>query len=124
MAESTELVKAELESLGYQTSVFDTPRRRVVSFPYTIETGPHKGKEVSVGVGFDEGAYPEYPPHWVYVTPPLSDGKGGAIEKYVDGEGRTWIAMSRPPGDLWDRLPTKHMDSYIKEHLRRIWSSV
>ena len=124
MAESTELVKAELESLGYQTAVFDTPRRRVVSFRYTIETGTHKGKEFSVGVGFEEGVYPEYPPHWVYITPPLSDGKGGAIEKYVDVEGRTWIAMSRPPGDLWDRLPTKHMDSYIKEHLRRIWSSV
>ena len=123
MSASIDKVQAELEALGFTTSVFDTPQRRVVSFNYVIEVGPRKGTELTVGIGFQEEGYPEYPPHWIYVTPPLADGKGGAIEEYRDNEGRTWIAMSRPPGDLWDRLPTKHMDAYIKEHLRRVWSN-
>ena len=121
MSTSIDRVKAELEALGYRTSVFDTPRRRVVSFDYVIETGTRKGSEVIVGLGFEEDAYPEYPPHWIYTTPPVGDGKGGAVEEFRDDQGRMWIAMSRPPGDLWDSLPTKHMDAYIKEHLRRIW---
>ena len=121
MSTSIARVQAELEALGYRTSVIDTPRRPVVSFDYVIEAGSQKGTEVTVGLGFQEDTYPEYPPHWVCVTPPLSDGKGGAVEQFLDGQGRTWIAMSRPPGDLWDLLPTKHMDAYIKEHLRRIW---
>ena len=122
MSTSIDRVQAELEALGYPTSVIDTPRRPVVSFGYVIETGSQKGTEVTVGLGFQEDAYPEYPPHWVCVTPPLSDGRGGAVEEFLDGQGRPWIAMSRPPGDLWDMLPTKHMDAYIKEHLRRIWA--
>ena len=124
MSTSVELVQAELEALGYRTALIDTPRRTVVSFDYVIEAGARKGTEITVGVGFQEDAYPEYPPHWVCVTPPLSDGKGGAVEEFRDGLGRAWIAMSRPPGDLWDLLPTKHMDAYIKEHLRRIWIDV
>lgn len=77
--------------------------------------------QVTVGVSFQEEGYPEYPPHWVHVTPPIQDGKAGVVQEYSDPGGRTWIAMSRPPGDLWDKLPTKHMYAYIGEHLRRIW---
>ena len=101
--------------------MYESPQGKVVAFDYTIETGCHIGEKVTVGVSFQESDYPEYPPHWVHVTPPISDGKGGLVQNYSDESGRPWIAMSRPPGDIWDRLPTKHMDSYIKEHLRRIW---
>ena len=121
MSTSIDRVQAELEGLGYRTTVFDTPRMPVVSFDYVIEAGSHKGTQVTVALGFQEDSYPEYPPHWVCVTPPVSDGKGGAVEQFQDGQGRTWIAMSRPPSDIWDLLPTKHMAAYIKEHLRRIW---
>ena len=121
MSTSINRVQAELEALGFRTEVFATPRRTVVSFDYVIEVGTRKGQKITVGLGFLEEGYPEYPPHWVYVTPPLSDGKGGTVEEFHDDQGRTWIAMSRPPGDVWDHLPTKHMDGYIKEHLRRIW---
>ena len=123
MSASVQRVNAELESMGYQTREFDSPYGRVVAFQYTIEVGSHIGKEVSVGVGFQEEGYPEYPPHWVHVSPRLPD-KVGVVNAYTDPEGREWLAMSRPPGDIWDRLPTKHMGAYISEHLRRIWSDV
>ena len=119
--DSADRVQGELEFLGYKTAVFDTQQGKVVSFPYTIETGSHKGTQVEVGVSFQEEGYPEYPPHWIHVTPPIDDGKGGTIRRYVDAQGRDWIAISRPPGDVWDRLLTKHMHAYINEHLRRLW---
>ena len=50
--------------------------------------------------------------------------EGGAVESYTDSQDRQWLAMSRPPGELWDRLPTKHMASFISEHLRRIWKDI
>ncbi len=77
-----------------------------------------------MGLSFQEDSYPDYPPHWIHITPPLNDGKGGSVQTYTDDQGREWLAMSRPPGEVWDRLPTKHMDFFIKEHLRRIWMSV
>lgn len=120
MSNSIEQVRRELEGLGYRTCVFDSPQGRVVSFNYTIETGSHKGTQVEIGVSFQEEGYPEYPPHWIHVSPPIDDRRGGVKTKH-ELQGRTWIAMSRPPGDLWDRLPTKNMSAYINEHLRRIW---
>ena len=93
----------------------------MVCFDYKIETGSRKGEPVRIGLSFQEEGYPEYPPHWIHVTPPISDGKAGVVDNYVDAQGHNWVAMSRPPGDLWDRLPTKHMATYISEHLRRIW---
>ena len=114
-------IQEELNSLGYRTEMFDALNRTVVSFDYTIETGPHKGMKVTVGLSLQETGYPEYPPHWIHVTPPLNDRRGGAVQQHSDPQGREWLAMSRPPGVLWDQLPTKHMNAYIEEHLRRIW---
>ena len=48
----------------------------------------------------------------------------GYVELEKDESGREWLKMSRPPGDLWDRLETKHMKTWISEHLRRIWRGV
>lgn len=124
MSNSIERVQAELVYLGYHTSVFDSPLGQVVTFDYTIEAGGHKGTLVTVGLSFQESGYPEYPPHWVHISPPISDGKSGSVLAYSDESKRSWIALSRPPGDIWDRLPTKHMDFYIKEHLRRIWQDL
>ena len=121
MSDSIDRVKAELESLGYRTAEYDSSQGRVVSFCYEIEAGSRRGEQVMVGVSFQEEGYPEYPPHWIHVTPPIPDGKAGVLQSYRDSSGREWLAMSRPPGDLWDRIPTKHMRAYISEHLRRIW---
>ena len=121
MSNSIEQIKIELESLGHETSLFDSPQGKAVSFDYTVETGPYKGKQVRLGISFQGSEpYPEYPPHWIHVSPPIDDGRGGVVEKY-DVNGREWLAMSRPPGEIWDQLPTKHMAAYLNEHLRRIW---
>lgn len=122
MSDSIDRIRRELESLGYQTALSDSAQGKVVSFNYVIETGSRRGQNVTLGVSFQEDGYPEYPPHWVHVTPPIDDGRGGSVQRYQDAQGREWIAMSRPPGQIWDRLPTKHMVGYIREHLRRLWN--
>ena len=123
MSQSVDRVRAEMEALGRKTIEFDSPHGRVIAFDYEIQAGSHKGEPVRVGVSFQEEGYPEYPPHWVHVSPPIDDGKGGSVGSYsVDGSD--WFAMSRPPGDFWDRLPTKHMGAYMSDHLSRIWSDV
>ncbi len=125
MSDSISRVKAELENLGYQTSVFASPVGNVVSFPYTVETGSRRGETIKMGVSFQGSEpYPEYPPHWIHISPPMDDGKNGVIQAYCDAQGCNWVAMSRPPGDIWDKLPTKHMKVYIDEHLRRVWNHI
>lgn len=124
MPNGCEKVSAELKALGCQPYEFDRPSGRVVAFPYEIEVGSHKGEKVHLGLSFEgNDGYPEYPPHWIHVSPPINDGKGGAVETYKQ-DGREWLAMSRPPGDIWDSMPTKHMWAYLSDHVRRIWSDV
>ena len=126
MSDSIAMVKAELESLGLEPRVvLKSPRGTVVVFPYRVEVGSYEGTRIMVGLSF-QGAerYPEYPPHWVHVTPPIDDGRGGAKCQYRDSEGNEWLALSRPPGPLWDALPTKHMTTYLSEHLRRFWNAI
>ncbi len=62
MSTSIDRVRAELEGLGYSTTVFDTPRMPVVSFDYVIEAGSNKGTQVTVALGFQEDATPNIPP--------------------------------------------------------------
>ena len=123
MSDSVKRIKEELESIGYETESFNSAIGMVVAFNYVIETGSHKGTSVLVGVSFQEEGYPVYPPHWIHVSPPIEDGKGGSVRSY-DNSGRRWLAMSRPPGRVWDQLKTKHMYGFISEHLRRIWKDV
>ena len=125
MSDNINQVKAELESLGYETCLSSSPQGEVVTFPYIVETGSHKDKKVTIGISMQGSeSYPEYPPHWIHVSPPIDDGKGGVVEKYSDASGREWVALSRPPGEIWDRLPTKHMHAYLNEHLRRFWNGI
>lgn len=123
MSESAKRVQEELESLGYETCTFNSGMGVVVAFNYTIETGSHKGREAWVGVSFQEEGYPDYPPHWIHVNPPIPDGRGGSVQTY-EMSGCEWLAMSRPPGRVWDQLRTKHMSGFISEHLRKIWKDV
>ena len=125
MSDNIDQIKRELESLGYETCLSDSPQGRVVSFPYIVETGSHKGERVRLGISMQGSEpYPEYPPHWIHLTPPVDDGRGGSVGKYSDANGQEWIAMSRPPGEIWDRLLTKHMMGYVNEHLRRFWNNI
>lgn len=124
MSDNVTRIKEELESLGYSTELLDSPRGRVVAFSYKVEVGRHKGERFMLGVSMQgEEQYPEYPPHWLHISPPVDDGKGGAIDRYTGTHGQGWIVMSRPPGPLWDRLSTKNMAAYLKENVRRFWNN-
>lgn len=130
MSTSAETIRAQLESLGYQVSTSNGPSRpnkpmvELITFDYEIETGSLKGKLVTIGIYPQDGNFPEHPPHWVHVTPPIDDGRGGVTQNYRDSRDREWLIMSRPPEDIWDQLPEKHMRYYIGEHLGRIWGSL
>lgn len=125
MDKNTARIDDELKGLGYETYLFDSPVGLVVSFGYKVETGSYQGQKVTLGIcmqGIEP--YPEYPPHWLHISPPINDGKGGATVEYSDPKGRSWIGLSRPPGDLWDQLSIRHMQSYLTEHLRRFWNDL
>ena len=122
MEDNIERIRGELESLGFAAEVTDSPKGKVVAFDYEVDVGPHQGTTVRVGLSMQgKEPYPEYPPHWVHLSPPLDDGRGGVVEQYADHCGRVWSVLSRPPGRLWDRLLTKHISGYISDHLRRFW---
>ena len=122
MAENVSRIRSELESLGFCATVTDSPYGRVVSFDYKVEVGTYQGTSVRLGFSMQgTEAYPEYPPHWIHVCPPISTSRGGVVEEYSDSEGRKWSVLSRPPGPLWDRLLTKHISGYVTDHLRRFW---
>ena len=125
--ENTRRIRAELEALGYATTVHSCHRGAVIDFDYVVESGQYKGCTFRLGIGTGDtpdGAYPEFPPHWLHLHPPIENVGGGAIEPYDDDRGRKWIALSRPPDGLWDNLPTKGMELYIKEHVRRFWHAL
>ena len=124
MADDISQVRKELEELGHPTSVRDSPQGKVVEFDYKVDVGPRKGERFKVGVSFQEGGYPEYPPHWIHVSPPVEDGIRGVVKQYTTDDGREWVAMSRPPKGYWDRLTEKNMKNFVNEHLRRFWNCV
>ena len=115
-----EKIANELKGLGYELSyIEDTPQGPAVVIEYSIETGKYIGQKVRLGFSFqgDEG-YPEYPPHWIHISPPYNDQLGGSVQEYESG-GNKWLALSRTPGDLWDKLSTKHMQNYLKLHITK-----
>ena len=124
MSEDVRCMQAELEYLGYITATRDSGQGRVVEFDYHVETGTNSGKQFRIGVSMQETGYPEYPPHWIHVSPTVDDGLRGSVKRYHTEDGREWVAMSRPLGDLWDQLATKHMKHYLDHHLRRFWSRI
>lgn len=100
---------------------FTSPQGKAVAIEYKIPTGKHRGEKVLLGFSFgsEEESYPEYPPHWIHISPRYSDGLGGTIEEHTDENGRPWLTLSRPPQDIWDTLPTKHMSVYLELHITR-----
>ena len=119
-------IQAELDGLGFQTRVHVTePLGPVVWFEYEIEVGLRKDERTMLGLSMHgDGLYPEYPPHWIHLSPPINDNRGGALHTYTDSVGNEWIALSRPPGQMWDDLPTKHIGFFLTEHVRRFFASL
>ena len=125
MSAEIERVQEELGDLGYDTVVRQWDQGTVVEFDYKVETGTRAGEAFRLGISFHKGrtGYPEYPPHWIHVSPPVGDGRKVHYQ-YETDDGKKWVAMSRPPKDIWDRLPVKDMKNYLNEHIRRFWNAV
>ena len=62
------------------------------------KTGKNRGEQFRIAISMQETGYPEYPPHWIHISPPVNDGLGGSTSQYKDNDGREWMALSRPPG--------------------------
>lgn len=121
---SIEKVEAELKGLGYSPFSIDTAQGRTAIINYRIPVGKHAGEKVLLGFSFQgKEGYPEYPPHWIHISPPYDDNLLGAKQPYEhpDNKGvdRKWLAMSRPPKSLWDDSATKHMKFYLESHIPR-----
>lgn len=124
MNESLDKIENELRQCGYNTYRHDSPQGEVVAFEYHVEAGSQKGTCVHLGFSMSEVHYPDYPPHWIHIHPPVNDGRGGALNNYQDHSGRSWTALSRPGADIWDRAKTKHISVYMQEHVRRFWNGI
>ena len=124
MSDDIERMQSQLESLGYSTAIRSSAQGKVVEFNYQVENGKCRGRQFRIGISMQEAGFPEYPPHWIHVSPPVNDGLGGSVKQYKDEDGREWTALSRPPGELWEQLPMKDMERYIDHHLRRFWSRI
>ena len=118
----------ELKELGYQPETVEGETiggQRVVVFPYRIPVGRFKGETRNIGISTQCEAvgYPETPPHWIFVNPPIPDTRDGVNHGISSFAGRDWITLSRPPGAFWDRVRHKGMRAYL-EHLSKVWAQI
>ena len=119
----------ELEVLGYQPQIEEgetvAGRQKVVIFPYRIQVGRFKGETRNVvrSTQCEAVGYPETPPHWIFVNPPITDTRDGANHGINSFAGKDWVALSRPPGAFWDRVRHKGMRAYL-EHLSKVWARI
>ena len=124
-----EQIKSELEDLGYETDIEEgdsaAGRQRVVTFEYRVPTGRFKGQTYAVGISTQCEAvgYPDVPPHWIFVSPPLEDTGDGSNHGIYTLGGKEWTLLSRPPGQFWDRVRDKGMRAYM-DHLARVWKRI
>lgn len=119
---SLEKIEIELKGLGYTPFFIDAPQGRAVVISYCIPIGKYIGKKVWLGFSFQEEGYPEYPPHWIHISPPYDDQLGGSqpytlVDEKIEESAREWLALSRPPKKLWDNLATKTMEQYLRLHV-------
>ena len=122
-------IHQELAALGFEPTVVEgetiVGQQRVVAFPYDVPVGRFRGKQYVVGLSTQCEAvgYPEVPPHWIFISPPIEDTHDGANHGITTFGGREWVALSRPPGAFWDRVGDKGMRAYL-EHLNKVWHQI
>ncbi|MCY4263260.1 MAG: hypothetical protein OXE78_00150 [Gammaproteobacteria bacterium] len=121
-----EKILIELEGLGYDVENCkpDNFGFALALIEYPVKVGRYKGRSFKVGIGFQENAYPEYPPHWLCVAS-LPDSLIHQHSEFTHN-GTQWRVFSAPPSDFWDDLPTveKNMKSYLLRHMTRFWDQV
>ena len=123
-----EEVCRELREIGYTVSVLPggyAPAEFAV-IDYSVETGRYKGRTFKIGIGFQESAYPEYPPHWICVEGLSVEDVQVTVHSSFQYEERNWILFSVPPNDFWDglSLTEKNMRTYLMRHVVRFWDQL
>ena len=121
---SVDRLEEELRALGYCTRRHASRKGEVVSIAYLVEVGAKRGEECRVGFSMGHEGYPDYPPHWLHVCPPVNDNVGGVVVDYsVDGV--TWTYLSRPPGDdVWEDPRNRSAKTLLNDTVRRFWENV
>ena len=122
-------IAAELEALGYEPEIVEciTPngKEKAVIFPYRIGAGRFKGETRTFGVTTQCEAvgYPEVPPHWIFISPPITDTRDGPNNGTGSFAAKDWVLLSRPPGAFWDSVRHKSMRAYL-EHLSKVCARI
>ena len=99
-------------------------------FKYIVPSGSLKKKEINIGIELPINDYPRLPPHFIHFKKPEFSSeeiqKMGAIHQEYENEGTNWIALSRPPQEIWDYLnhSKKNLYTFFNSHLRRFWESL
>ena len=121
---SLKTLAAEFQNLGYSPEVVNFGEIDAVVFDYVVSCGTYKGQTFKIGVGLQEDGYPEYPPHFIYVTG--LDSPNLPVHSSFPYNGVNWSSFSVPPSDFWDALPShdKNMKTYLNKHLIRFWSQI
>ena len=118
-------VAKELRALGLGPRIVEFPgfpsSAQAVLVNIAVEHGRFKGQTLTVGLSFQEDAYPEYPPHFVHFKSSVGTDITTRHSAH-DFEGEGWSAYSLPPSDFWDGLDSsdKNMKTYIRRHLLRV----
>lgn len=129
MPPSHQRIRDELAALGYSVTLADGEvsgeRHAIAVFDYHVRNGRFGGEKYKIGISTQGEAlgYPELPPHWIFISPPITDTRDGPNHGLNSFDGHTWVALSRPPGPFWDTLPRKHMKAYM-EHVARVWKHI
>ena len=95
-------VRQELEECGLPTYIVTGVPDQIIAFTYNVPAGRYRGQTFHIGLSMQEVDYPEYPPHWIHVSPKMEDRQGAPGREFIDSEGRHWVSFSRPPSDSWD----------------------
>ena len=118
-------VADELRRIGLEPRVVDFPVFRIsgkaVVIAIDVQNGKYKGETLTIGLSFQEDAYPEYPPHFVHLKSSVTTDITTRHSTHVF-ENEEWSAYSLPPSDFWDALQwsQKNMKTYYRRHLQRI----
>ena len=125
-------IREELEDLGYAPVLENHGDKypKVLTMEYEVQIGRFCGEKFYFGISMQglEG-YPDYPPHFIHVSPPIESPQDGKKPHSIysasdrNGNERQWGAYSRPPKDIWDSLPKRGMKAFM-EHVHRFWRNV
>ena len=99
-------------------------------FQYTIPCGSLKTTKITIGVELPINDYPRLPPHFIHLKTEKFNqetiNKMGIIHQKYKIKEENWIALSRPPQDIWDGLPQskKTLATFFTSHLYTFWRNL